>query len=385
MDKKICALGIWDEDVPGISFDAGGVSNYARIQQKLMETYPKGEKGHEEWLSIVADAKKHAGTSYDCIIGVSGGVDSSYLLYLAKVKYGLNPLAVTLDNGWSTNIAVENIKKTTNALGVDLETYVIDYEEIKDLMRSYMLAGLPWIDSPTDTAIKAVMYKYALEEKVKYIFRGNDFRSEGKQPRAWTYSDSLIKETVHKRFGKIRKLKSYPDLPFWKIVYGGFIRGVKEVRPYYYLDYTKDEARAFLEKEYGWQYYGGHHHENGFTKYTMAVWLPDKFGIDKRKINLSAQVLSGTMSREAALEEIASPSLPDRDKTELTTYIAKKLDFSTEEFAQLLASPNKSYQDYPNYEKMLFLGLRFFKPLIKLVYKQMPMTFVEMEMNKKNG
>jgi N-acetyl sugar amidotransferase len=381
---KICTLGVWDSSIPLITFDENGVSNYAKIQLKLMETYPRGKQGEDEWEKIVADAKQKRRKKYDCIVGVSGGVDSSYLLYLIKYKYGLNPLAVTLDNGWNTGISVENIKKITAALGVDLETYVINYEEITDLLRAYMYAGLPWIDMATDMAIKSVMFKYALTEKVKYVFRGNDFRSEGKQPREWTYGDTRQMNYIHKKFGRIAHLKTFPYLPYRKIIYAGFVKGVKEIRPYYYLDYTKNEAGKFLEKQFGWQYYGGHHHENSFTKYTMSVWLPEKFGIDKRKINLSAQVLSGSITREEALKQLAAPALGPKEKEVLTEYVIKKLDLTKEEYDKIMTTPCRSYHDYPNFEKLLFFLLSWMKPFIKLVYRQAPMTFIEMEMNGKN-
>ena len=377
-----CKLGLWDESVPGVKFDDLGVSSFARIQQKLMETYPRGEKGADAWNKIVEEVKtKGKNRTYDCVVGISGGVDSSFLLYLLKKKYQLRPLAVTLDNGWSSEIAVKNIKTMTDALDIDLETYVIEYEEIKDLIRSYMFAGLPWIDTPTDTAIKAVMYKTALNEKVKFIFRGNDFRTEGKQPREWTYSDSKQLKYIHKKFGKLRKLHSYPYLPFWKIVYSGFVRGIKDIRPYYYLDYSKSQAQNFLTNEFGWQYYGGHHHENVFTKFVMAYWLPEKFKIDKRIINLSAQVMSGYLERENALAQLAEPPLNERDKVEIRRYVSKKLDFTEEEFMNVMNSENMSYLDYPNYQKRLFLVLKYLHPLIGLIYPQKPMTFVEMEMN----
>lgn len=382
---KICSLGVWNETVPGISFDENGVSNYAKIQQRLMDSYPRGIKGKEDWDAIVKEVKKNGRNSkYDCIVGVSGGVDSSYLLYLIKEKYGLRPLAVTLDNGWSSEIAVRNIKLMTDVLSVDLETYVIDYEEIKDLIKSFMYAGLPWIDVPTDTAIKGVMYKLALKFGIKYIFRGNDFRTEGKQPREWTYCDDKQLKYIHRKFGSKRRLNTFPYLSFLKIVYSGFFRGIKDIRPFYYLDYSKSEAKEFLEKKFGWQYYGGHHHENTFTKFVMSYWLPEKFNIDKRIINLSAQVISGNISREAALKELSCQSLDDVQKTEIKRYVLKKLELTEIDFEYIMNSENKTFRDYPNVEKSLFWILKYFSPLIKLVYSQKPMTFVAMEEDKRN-
>lgn len=379
---KRCTIGLWDSTIPEIYFDNQGVSNYAVIQQKLMDTYPRGEKGKADWDKILDSIKDKRRGNYDCIVGISGGVDSSYLLYLLKVKYNLNPLAVTVDNGWSTKIAVENIKKITEHLNIDLETYVIDYDEIKDLMKSYMKAGLPWIDIPTDIAIKAVMYKYALKENVKFIFRGNDFRSEGKQPRKWTYGDNRQLEFIQKKFGTIKKLKSFPKLPFWKIIFASMFKGIKDIRPYYYLDYNKREAQEFLEKTYDWKYYGGHHHENSFTKYAMSVWLPDKFHIDKRVINLSAQIMSKSISREEGLHFLSKPSITEKEKEQLTEYIVKKLNFTKAEYEEIWNAENKSYQNYPNSENLLFFILQYLKPLIKVIFKQTPMTFVEMETNK---
>lgn len=380
---KSCSIGLWNETVPGIEYNDDGISNFARLQYKMMELYPRGEKGKADWEIIVSKVKMKAGrNNYDCIVGVSGGVDSSYLLYLLKVKYGLKPLAVMLDNGWNSEIAVRNIKLITSKLNIDLETYVIDYEEIKDLIKSYMLSGLPWIDTPTDTAIKAVMYKIALKVGVKYIFRGNDFRTEGKQPREWTYSDDRQLNYIHKKFGKINKLKTYPFLPFWKIIYSGYFRNIKDIRPYYYLDYSKKEAKIFLENEYGWQYYGGHHHENLFTKFVMSYWLPLKFGIDKRIINLSAQIISGEITKDEAKEIITKPALIENEMEELKNYVIKKLDFKLDEFTKIMLAPNKSYHDYPNYENLLNLIIKFLNPLIRLVYDQKPMTFIEMEMKR---
>jgi len=379
-EKKVCSEGIWDSTVPGIAFDSQGVSNYCQMQKTLMQMYPRGKQGKKIWSGIIRNVKrKGKRKKYDCIVGVSGGVDSSYLLYLLSIQ-GLRVLAVNLDNGWSSDIAVKNIKQMTSALGIDLETYVIDYEEIKDLLRAYMRAGLPWIDIPTDIAIKATMYNSALKLGVKYVFRGNDFRSEGKQPREWTYGDSRQLKYIHNRFGNSRKLKSFPNLPFWKIFYAGFIRGVKEIRPYYYLEYSKQDARRFLAEKFGWQDYGGHHHENIFTKFAIGHWLPEKFGIDKRKITLSAQVISGKITRAEALkmidQRIYTKSQLDKD----IAYIKKKLDISDKEYADIWRSKNKDYLDYPSNFQIIQKFSKFLGPIIKLVYSTPPMAFTEIKM-----
>lgn len=208
-EYKICQRGLWDSTIPGIEFDENGVSNYAKMFDKYVEQYPRGQKGKDDWDKYLSEIKL-AGKNkkYDCIIGVSGGTDSSYLMHLA-IKQGLRPLAVTLDNGWSSDVSVQNIKNVTNALKIDLETYVIDYEEIKDIQKSYIKAGLPWIDFPTDQAIKSVLYRIANRENIKYILIGHDFRSEGSQPNEWTYGDSKQIKYIQKKFGT-KKTENIP-------------------------------------------------------------------------------------------------------------------------------------------------------------------------------
>jgi len=374
---QICSKGVWDSSIPGIKFDAKGISNFCVLQETMMSQYPRGEKGVKEWDEIVKSIKAtKRKNKYDCVVGVSGGVDSSYLLYILK-KHGLNPLAVNLDNGFNSEIAVQNIYKITKKLKIDLETYVIDYEEIKELLKSYMKAGLPWIDSPTDLAIKAVMYKIALNEGIKYIIRGNDFRSEGKQPKEWTYSDSKQLRYIYKKFGSNIKLKSYPILSFKKIVYAGLVKKIKDIRPFYYINYNKQSAKNLLIKDYNWQDYGGHHHENLFTKFVMAYWLPKKFNIDKRKINLSAQILSNAITREYALSALKEPFMPNEELEDMRNYIIKKLGFSEEEFVKIWNSKNKNTLDYPSNYNLIFRFIKRVMPIINKLYAFTPMSITE--------
>jgi N-acetyl sugar amidotransferase len=375
---KICALGIWNSTIPGITFDENGVSNFAGIQQKLMEDYPRGEKGKLDWINIAGQIKeKGKGQRYDCIIGVSGGTDSCYLLHLAA-QYGLRPLAVNLDNGWNSDIAVKNIKKVTAALNIDLETYVIDYEELKDILKAYMRAGLPWIDNPTDQAIHSILYLKAIREKVKTILIGTDFRSEGKQPSEWTYGDSRQLRYIVKRFGSI-KIKSYPVVPFIKMAYFNYICGIKVILPFNFLDYKKSEAQKFLISRYGWEYYGEHHHENIFTKWAIGHWMYQKFGMDKRIITYSAQVMSGDITRDEALERINKPPYEDDAAVRDTKYVIKKLGLSEDEFNRIWDSPNKSILDYPSWYRTIIKNRRIILPLVKYIFKNKPKFFYELE------
>ena len=380
---KRCNQGIWDESVPGIRFDQNGTSNYSGLFKEMELKYPRGSEGSHEFEKLVDKIKYNSNNKqYDCLIGVSGGTDSSYLMHIAKKKYKLNPLAVTFDNGWASDTAVKNIKKLTSALNIDLETYVVNYEEMKDILKSYMKASLPWIDFPTDHAIKSILYKIAKREKIKYILIGHDFRSEGTQPYEWTYGDSKQLKFIQNKFGK-EKIQTYPNISLFEQFYLSYIKNIKMIYPFFFLDYKKKNAQELLIKKYDWEYYGGHHHENIFTKYSIAYWMTKKHQIDKRLITYSAQVMSGEITREDALSKIYEPPydlhLMERDKD----YIIKKLDFTINEYNEIWKKDNKSFRDYPSYfsviEKIAFL----IKPLMKFVLPQLPSFFFQIEARAK--
>jgi N-acetyl sugar amidotransferase len=378
-EYKVCTRGIWDTTVPGIKFDENGVSNYAKMLDKLIEISPEGVVGNSYWENIVDRMKENGkGKKYDCIIGVSGGTDSSYLLHIAKKTYGLRPLAVNLDNGWSSEIAVQNIKKVTKALDIDLETYVIDYEEVKVVLRAYIKARLPWIDGPTDNAIRAVLFKIANREGIKYVLNGSDFRSEGKQPSEWTYTDSKQMLYLLKKYEGI-KLKSYPYQSFVDMINSSLVKKIKDYRPFNHIEYEKQLAQNLLRSEYCWEYYGGHHHENIFTRFAIGYWMPKKFGIDKRIITLSAQVLTRQISRESALEMLKHPpydeDLMERDKE----YIIKKLDLSNEEFDHIWKQTNKYYWDYPSYMPIFEKYLKLSKTVLRKFFPTPPTILIEKE------
>lgn len=384
MKNVVCTRGVWDSTIPGITFDQNGISNYAKMFEKLCEIYPRDEKGKKEWAKIVDKIKDDGrNNKYDCIIGVSGGTDSSYLLHLAKKEYGLRPLAVNLDNGWSSDIAVNNIKLMTKALNIDLETYVIDYEEVKAVLRSYIKASLPWIDSATDIAIKSSLYKIAAREGIKYTLNGGDFRSEGKQPTEWTYSDAKQMLYLLNTFENCKKLKSFPYYTLFDLFYYGYLRGIKTYRPFYYIEYKKRASQIFLEKEYGWVYYGGHHHENIFTKFAISYWLPFKFKIDKRIITLSAQIMSGEITREYALEQLtASPFSSDEIEKD-KIYVLKKLGLTQDQFSNYLQLENKYFFDYPSYFNLYEKYSKYGQKLFKKILPFKPTMFIEQDFRNK--
>jgi hypothetical protein len=269
----------------------------------------------------------------------------------------------------------------TQSLNIDLETYVINYEEIKDLNRCYMKANLPWVDIPTDLAIKAVLYKIASREGVKYILRGNDFRSEGTQPREWTYGDGRQLEFIHKKFGVV-PLKSFPNYYIRNLLYYSLFRSIKNIYPFYYIDYRKKDAQKFLQEKFGWEYYGGHHFENLFTRFVISYWLFEKFGIDKRKITLSAQIVNGEITRDEALIILNKKPFEENDKKHFLEFVLKKLDFTTKEFESLMHDKNKSYLDYPSDYRFIDSMIRFSGPVLKKVFLHKPQSLFQAELRK---
>lgn len=357
---QICTRCILDATVPDISFDAQGVCNYCALHDRMEKDSPTGTLGQQKILALVAEMQqRNARRKYDCIIGVSGGTDSMYLLHLAR-NWGLRPLAMHLDNGWDSAISVANIQAVVTRLDIDLVTDVIDWEESRDVLLSFLKASVPWADIPSDMAINAALYGTAARERVPYILAGNNFRTEGKQPLAWTYGDGRMIHKIQKRFGT-RRLKNFPNLTALKLFSYGFIRGIRLVRPLNHLEYSKPDARRILEQEYGWKYYGGHHHESIFTRFILAYWLPKKFNIDKRKVTFSAQVRSGKLARAEALRRIQEPPYALEKMEADRDYVTRKLGLTQEGFRALLAAPPKSSLDYPSY-----LGLfRHFYPLVR--------------------
>jgi len=344
-----------DTTDPQIKFDENGHCNHCIEFLTIRKKYIfQGEKAEKELEQIVNKMKADGkGREYDCIAGISGGVDSSYVAYLCKQK-GLRVLGVHMDNGWNAEEANLNIKNITRKLDVDYESYVLDWEEFKDLQLSFLRASVPEAETPTDVGIAGVLHIVAAKHGVKYIISGGNMVNEGILPKCWHYNskDLTYLNAIHNKFGKV-KLKKFPAFPFLKEMYYKLIRKIKMVYILQYVPYDKDQAMELMKNELGWKYYGGKHYESKYTSFIQACYLYEKFGIDYRRATLSSQICVGDITREAALEQLkAKPYNPEQIELD-KKYIAKKLAISIEEFEEILKTPGKYYFDYPNSEKML--------------------------------
>jgi len=345
MDKPIiCTRCILDTTVSDIWFDSKGVCKYCYIHDNIGETHPLGIEGQEKLELIIKKIKrKGKNKKYDCVVGVSGGRDSTYTL-LTAIKYGLRPLAVHFDNGWNTDISVENINNARKKLKFDLITITANREEFMDLQLAFLESSTPDADIPEDYAIYSVLYYTANKHRIKYILNGHSFRTEGTSPISWSYMDPLYIRSVHKKFGKIKSISSFPHMTVFKLLYYTFIKRIKDVRLLELLEYPKNEIDKVLETELGWKYYGGHHHENHLTRFFQSYYLPQKFNIDKRKTELSAMIRSHQISRESALDEIGThPYSYDENDVD---YVITKLGLTKDDFNKIKEAPIKSHDDY---------------------------------------
>lgn len=361
--RKVCSRCIYDETVPAITFDNNGICNYCHMVDDLIEEYGTGKDAGKKKFEDIIEQIKKAGKrkKYDCVIGVSGGTDSSYMVYMALQK-GLRPLAVHYDNTWNTAIATENIRKVLTKLNVDLYTHVVDNKEMDDIYRSFFLAGVPEIDAATDLALTESLYRAASKYGVKYILEGHSFMAEGITPLGKNYFDGKYISSIHKKFGKV-KMRTFPNMPFWTFIKWIAVKRIKKIRPFWYIQYAKEDAKIFLEKEYGWQYYGGHHLENRMTAFNHSYYFPKKFNIDYRNNTLSAAVRSGIIRREDALKEYFEH--PPYMEPELLEYFKKRMGLSNDEFERIMSLPPKYWTDYPTYKKRFEL----LRPFFYMMYK----------------
>jgi len=367
---QICSRCIYDSYVPAIKFDEDGVCNYCKMVDNLKEQYKTGtEEGEKKFLDIVKQIKK-AGKrkKYDCVVGVSGGTDSSFMIIKA-VEWGLRPLAVHYDNTWNTAIATENIRKVLGKLKVDLYTHVVDNKESDDIFRAFFFANVPELDAATDLALAETLYRAASKYNVKYILEGHSFITEGVAPLGNVYFDGAYIKNIHEQFGKM-KMKTYPLMDFWSFMKWILIKKIKKIRPLWYISYSKQEARSMLEKKFCWHYYGGHHLENRMTAFNHSVYFPQKFGIDLRNLSLAASARAEFITREEALAEYKKPPYIE---PELIDYFKKRLGLSDDVYEQVMKGPRKTYKDYKTYKRRFELMRPMFLILAKA--NLVPMSF----------
>lgn len=367
---QICARCIYDERVPAIKFDADGVCNYCHQVDMLVAQYGTGQaKGEALFAQILSEIKLAGrGKPYDCIVGVSGGTDSSYLVYLAK-EWGLRPLAVHYDNTWNSAIATINIQKVLGALGVDLYTHVVDNKEADDIFRAFFLAGVPEIEAATDLGYAYLLRRVAAKYGIGYILEGHSFIAEGITPLGRNYFDGKYIQSIHRRYGKL-PMRTYPLMTFERFLRSALLNRVKFIRPLWYLEYSKEQAQAHLTSTYDWRYYGGHHLENRMTAFCHSVYLPQKFKSDFRNNTLAARVRNGAMPREAAWAEY---NTPPHIEDELVSYFKKRLDLSDQQYEQVMQAEPRWWTEFPTYKRR-FERLR---PLFYVLAKAnlVPMSF----------
>jgi N-acetyl sugar amidotransferase len=348
---QVCSRCVSDSTIPGIHFDERHVCQFCHVHDEMEKQYPKGEAGRQRLEQLIAKIKREGRRrNYDCIVGVSGGRDSTYLLYVA-VQLGLRPLAVHFDNGWNSEIAVRNIKNALSKLNVDLYTIVADWEEFKDLQIAFLRASVSDAEVPTDVAIFGSLHRVAAEEGVRYILNGHSFRTEGIMPIGWTYMDGRYIDSVHRLFGQKKRRNTVPNFTYLDLIYYNLLKRIKVIPLLNYVDYSHEQADEILKENLDWIYYGGHHHESHFTHFFQSFLLPQKFNIDKRKIEYSALIRSGARRRADALSELQEVPYPCDEA--LIAYTIKKLGLSSEEFAEIMKTKPKSFHDYPTYYPMI--------------------------------
>ena len=352
-EYRICTRSLMDTTYPNIVFDENGVCNHCHDHDRLMKQKVVTGKAGEEYLQKLVDEMKRDGRGkpYDCLIGVSGGVDSTYVAYLVK-KMGLRPLAVHMDNGWDSELAVKNIEETLKRLGIDLHTEVLDWEEFKSLQVAFLKSSTPDSEIPSDHAIWAVLGDLADKLKVKYIVSGFNVRTETHLPRAWSqgHFDWKYIRSVNGLFGRGR-LKTFPHIGFF--TYYRRLLTHRRVDILNYIDFNKTEAMKILEQELGWRYYGGKHYESIYTRFYQGYILPTKFGYDKRRSHLSSLICSGETTRDAALKELDKPTYQPTMQEEDREYVVKKLGLNDDEFEAILNAPKKTFWDYPSYGRII--------------------------------
>lgn len=351
---QVCTRCVMDTSDPAISFDAEGVCNHCRsYEEERRKTWFPDAEGARRLAALVEQIKSEgAGKPYDSILGLSGGVDSSYLALKVK-EWGLRPLVVHVDAGWNAELAVANIERIVKHCGFDLHTHVVDWDDMRELQLSYLRAAVANQDVPQDHIFFATLYHFATKNGIRYVLHGGNFATESVFPRSWQASamDRTNLLAIHRRFGR-KPLRSYATIGFLSyFLWYPFVKRMRTVRPLNYLPYGKTRAIEELTATVGWRSYARKHGESLFTKFFQNHYLPVKFGYDKRKPHLSSLILAGEMTRDEAMAKLAEPLYdPDELETDIA-FLCKKLRISRPEFEELMAAPIHHYTDFPNHDR----------------------------------
>lgn len=347
LEYRVCTRTVMDTSDPDIRFDDDGVSNYVHDFAAFMDSLPSPEERKALLEKRVAQIKAEGrGKRYDCVLGLSGGVDSSYLAYLSR-EWGLRPLVVHFDNGWNSELAVDNIERIVSQLGFELSTFVMNWEEFRNLQRSYFLASVVDIEVPTDHLIFGALFRLAAKHKLRTILSGTNYATEWLMPPRWNYrkNDAVNMRAIQRLFGS-RKLRELPILGVWNQGRYTLLNGIRTFAPLDLIDYSKAGAKKLLTEELGWRDYGGKHYESVFTRFYQGYVLPRKFGIDKRRAHLSTLILTGEITRDAALAELQQPTYDEVLQAEERAYVAKKLGFADDEFDRILSAAPVPHEVY---------------------------------------
>ena len=358
---QICKNCVMDTTDSKITFNNEGICDHCQTFYKdIKPKWDTGEKGNQKLLKIVDKIKKEGkNKDFDCIMGMSGGIDSSYLLYMMKEKYDLRPLVFHVDAGWNSQIAVNNIERLVDGLNLDLYTEVINWEEMKDLQLAYFKSGVPHIDTPQDHAFFATMYQFASKHNINTILTGGNYSTECiRNPIEWMYyqSDSIQLRDIHKKFGQ-KPLKSFPTTNIlWHKIYLPYIKKIKLIRPLDYIPYHKEEAMQLLVDKFGYQKYPQKHFESRFTQFYESYWLLKRFGYDTRRVQYSSLILTKQMTRDKALEKLEKLPYDKQNIKNDFEYISNKLSITIDELQQYMDMEKKTYKDYKSQDFIYSIG-----------------------------